>query len=88
MAAFTRTPDDSGKDVVRCYVKGAAPAVMSHAASALSAGTSIPWDEELRAKAQDNVQRMGEDGLRVMAAGFRDIEAGVVRPRRRPAGLC
>ena len=80
MAAFTRTPDDSGKDVVRCYVKGAAPAVMSHAASALSAGTSIPWDEELRAKAQDNVQRMGEDGLRVMAAGFRDIEAASFEP--------
>ena len=80
MAAFTRTPDDSGKDVVRCYVKGAAPAVMSHAASALSAGTSIPWDEELRAKAQDNVQRMGEDGLRVMAAGFRDIEAASFDP--------
>ena len=80
MAAFTRPPDDSGKDVVRCYVKGAAPAVMSHAASALSAGTSIPWDAELRAKAQDNVQRMGEDGLRVMAAGFRDIEAASFDP--------
>ena len=39
MAAFTETSDASGKDVVRCFVKGAAPAVMSHAASALSAGS-------------------------------------------------
>ena len=80
MAAFTTTADDSRKDVVRCYVKGAAPAVMSHAATALSAGTSIPWDEELRTKAQANVQRMGENGLRVMAAGFRDIDAASFDP--------
>ena len=80
MAAFTTTADDSRKDVVRCYVKGAAPAVMSHAASALSAGTSIPWDEELRTKAKANVQRMGENGLRVMAAGFRDIDAASFDP--------
>ena len=80
MAAFTTTADESRKDVVRCYVKGAAPAVMSHAATALSAGTSIPWDEELRTKAQANVQRMGENGLRVMAAGFRDIDAASFDP--------
>ena len=47
MAAFTKATDASGSEVVRCYVKGAAPAVMSHAASALSAGRSIPWDDEL-----------------------------------------
>ncbi|HET6869339.1 MAG TPA: cation-transporting P-type ATPase [Solirubrobacteraceae bacterium] len=75
MAAFTRTQTGSGEEVVRCYVKGAAPAVMSHAASALSAGQSIPWDVELQDKAQDNVRRMEENGLRVMAAGFRDLDA-------------
>jgi Ca2+-transporting ATPase len=74
MAAFTRTSDSSGKDVVRCYVKGAAPAVMGHAATALSAGQSIPWDDALRAKAEDNARRMGEDGLRVMASGYRDLD--------------
>ena len=42
MAAFTNATDGSGKDVVRCYVKGAAPAVMSHASSALSAGAEHP----------------------------------------------
>jgi Ca2+-transporting ATPase len=74
MAAFTKASDASGKDIVRCFVKGAAPAVMSHAASALSAGQSIPWDAQLRTKAQANVQRMEEEGLRVMAAGFRDLD--------------
>jgi Ca2+-transporting ATPase len=73
MAAFTNATDPAGQDVVRCYVKGAAPAVMSHASTALSAGHSVPWDEELRTRAEANMQRMGEGGLRVMAAAFRDI---------------
>jgi len=75
MAAFTKTTDASGEEIVRCYVKGAAPAVMSHASSALSAGSSVPWDEDLRGRAQANVQRMGEAGLRVMAAAYRDLDA-------------
>jgi P-type Ca2+ transporter type 2C len=74
MAAFTKTSDAAGREVVRCFVKGAAPAVMSHAASALSAGQSIPWDADLRARAEANVTRMGEQGLRVMAGAFRDLD--------------
>jgi Ca2+-transporting ATPase len=75
MAAFTKTTDAAGKEVVRCFVKGAAPAVMSHAKTALSNGRSIPWDADLNARAQKNVERMGGDGLRVMAAGFKDLDA-------------
>lgn len=80
MAAFTRMSDGSGHDVIRCHVKGAAPAVMSHAATALSAGTSIPWDEDLRSRAESNLERMEQSGLRVMAAGFRDLDAGAFDP--------
>jgi Ca2+-transporting ATPase len=80
MAMFTRAVDGSGNDVVRCYVKGAAPAVTSHATSALSGGQSIPWDADLRSRAEANVQRMGEDGLRVMAAGFRDLDPASFDP--------
>ncbi len=76
MAAFARATDASGTDVVRCYVKGAAPAVMGHASSALSARASIPWDEDLRARAEANMRRMGEAGLRVMAAAYRDLDPG------------
>ena len=36
----------AGKDVVRCFVKGAAPAVMSHAATALAGGAEHPWDDD------------------------------------------
>jgi Ca2+-transporting ATPase len=74
MAAFARDSDSKGQETVRCFVKGAAPAVMSRAATALSAGKSIPWDEDLRTRAEANVTRMGEAGLRVMAAGFVDLD--------------
>jgi P-type Ca2+ transporter type 2C len=80
MAVFTQTTDMSGKEVVRCFVKGAAPAVMSHAATALAGGRSIPWDADLSARADNNVQRMGGDGLRVMAAGFKDLDAEAFDP--------
>ena len=82
MAAFTKSVDTTGNEVVRCYVKGAAPAVMSHATSALSAGESIPWDADLRDRAEANVQRMEEAGLRVMAAAFRDLDPAAFDPGR------
>ncbi len=75
MAVFAAARDDAGHDVVRCFVKGAAPAVMRHAGGALSAGRRIPWDDALQTRAQANLQRMEEAGLRVMAAGVRDIDS-------------
>jgi P-type Ca2+ transporter type 2C len=74
MAVFTKTVDASGTAVVRCFVKGAAPAVMDRAATALSGGRRVPWDEGLKAEAQAQVDRLEGEGLRVMAAGFRDID--------------
>jgi P-type Ca2+ transporter type 2C len=61
MATFNRETDGSGDDVVRVYVKGAAPAVLERAASTPPDGT-------------EHVTRMGGDGLRVMAAGVRDLD--------------
>ena len=80
MAAFTTGEDAAGNEVVRCFVKGAAPAVMSHASTALSDDRSVPWDAELSAQAQADVERMEGDGLRVMAAGFRDLDAASFDP--------
>ena len=80
MAAFTRANGDTGRDVVRCQVKGAAPAVMSHASSALSGGTTVPWDADLREAAEVHVQRMGRAGLRVMAAAYCDLDPASFDP--------
>jgi P-type Ca2+ transporter type 2C len=74
MATFNQTTDASGQPVVRCFVKGAAPAVMGRVTTALAGGKSIPWDDDLRQRAEANVARMGEAGLRVMAGAFRDLD--------------
>jgi P-type Ca2+ transporter type 2C len=80
MATFNQAKDASGNDVVRCFVKGAAPAVMARAATALANGTSIPWDDALRHRAEQHVERMGQAGLRVMAAAYKDLEPAAFAP--------
>ncbi|MGW9044398.1 cation-translocating P-type ATPase [Streptomyces lydicus] len=74
MATFHSAVDAAGRPVVRCFVKGAAPAVMARATTALSAGTTIAWDAELRRRAQQQIERMGGEGRRVMAAATRDLD--------------
>jgi Ca2+-transporting ATPase len=76
MATFCEAEDEAGRRVVRCFVKGAAPAVLSRAATARSGGTSVPWDSELRDKHQAHMERMEGEGRRVMAAARRDLAPG------------
>jgi P-type Ca2+ transporter type 2C len=73
MATFNTAKDDGGTEVVRCFVKGVAPALMDRAKTAQSQGSTIPWDAELEKRAEAEVERMSGLGLRVMAAGFRDL---------------
>ncbi|MER5472038.1 HAD-IC family P-type ATPase [Streptomyces sp. NPDC002685] len=74
MASFNSTVDSSGRPVVRCFVKGAAPAVTARAATALSGGATVPWDAELSRRADEQAERMGGEGRRVMAAATRDLD--------------
>jgi len=74
MATFNSATDSSGRKVVRCFVKGAAPAVMGRTATALAARTSVPWDADLKKRAEDAMLRMEGEGHRVMAAAFRDLD--------------
>ena len=70
---------------MRCFVKGAAPAVMGRVGDRAAGGKSIPWDDDLKQRAEANVARMGEAGLRVMAGAFRDLDAAQFRSGRRSA---
>ena len=81
MATFNSAADSSGRKVVRCFVKGAAPAVMGRAATALAAGASVPWDAELKKRAEDALLRMEGEGHRVMAAAFRDLDPATISIR-------
>ncbi|MHB1430541.1 MAG: cation-translocating P-type ATPase [Streptosporangiaceae bacterium] len=74
MATFHEVTDEAGKKIVRCYVKGAAPAVAERAGSALAGGKAIPWDKDLRSRAAEQRERLEGMGLRVMAAATRDLD--------------
>ena len=74
MATFNSAVDAAGRPVVRCFVKGAAPAVMARAASALSGGNAIPWDAGPQARAKAHREQMEGQGQRVMAAATRDLD--------------
>jgi Ca2+-transporting ATPase len=80
MATFNSAVDASGKPVVRCFVKGAAPAVMDRAGTAFSGGHSIPWDDDLRQRALQHMERMEGEGRRVMAAATRDLDTAAFDP--------
>jgi Ca2+-transporting ATPase len=80
MATFNSAQDASGRPVVRCFIKGAAPAVMARAASALSAGTNVPWDADLDERARLAMERMEGAGHRVMAAAIRDLDPVLFDP--------
>ncbi|MFD5919629.1 cation-translocating P-type ATPase [Kitasatospora sp. NPDC058201] len=74
MATFTSAVDATGRPVVRCFVKGAAPAVMARAGTALADGRTVPWHGAPSARADAASERMGGEGRRVMAAAERDLD--------------
>jgi Ca2+-transporting ATPase len=81
MATFTSAVDENGRDCVRCFVKGAAPAVMGRAATALVDGAPVPWNADLEQRAEQHMVRMEDEGRRVMAAAVRDIDATSFDPQ-------
>ncbi|WP_394428749.1 cation-translocating P-type ATPase [Streptomyces sp. SGAir0957] len=80
MATFHTARDARGGTVVRCFVKGAAPAVLARTTTALSAGETVPFDDALRARTQDEIERISRAGRRVMAAATRDIDPALFAP--------
>ena len=74
MAAFCDAKDESGNRVVRVFVKGAAPAVIGRATSALAKGETVPWGEQQNKRAGQEMDRLGSKGLRIMAAAMTDID--------------
>ena len=80
MAAFCDARDESGEPVVRVFVKGAAPAVIGRATSALAKSESIPWGDQQNQRANEEMDRLGRQGLRIMAAATKDIDPRVFDP--------
>ncbi len=82
MATFHNMMDQSGKAVIRCFVKGAPDQLLARAATELDpdAGT-VALDEDIRERYQAEIRRSGEDGLRVMATARRDFDPATFDPQ-------
>jgi Ca2+-transporting ATPase len=80
MATFHTATDAAGRPVARCFVKGAAPAVMDRAATAVCGSEVITWDTGLSEQHRAHMERMEGEGRRVMAAATRDLDRAAFDP--------
>jgi P-type Ca2+ transporter type 2C len=81
MATFCEATDAAGEPVVRCFVKGAGPAVMDRVTTAVAGDSTVPFDKALRATMEEHVERMEGEGLRVMAGAYRDLDPASFDPK-------
>ena len=80
MATFHRMTDADGRDVVRCYVKGAPDQLLARASGADDGSGSIVPVDQIRARYLEENERLGKQGLRVMATAMRDFDPATFDP--------
>ena len=75
MATFHRMDDGSGREVIRCFVKGAPDQLLARASSHLDpALETVAVDEGFKERYLDENERLAAQGLRVMATARRDFD--------------
>ncbi|HEY6313798.1 MAG TPA: HAD-IC family P-type ATPase [Streptosporangiaceae bacterium] len=81
MATFHKMTDASGKQVIRCFVKGAPDQLLARAATVVGADDGpAPADGAFRQRYLAENQRLGEQGLRVMATARKDFDPAAFNP--------
>ena len=82
MATFHNMKDESGKDVVRCFVKGAPDQVLARSTQTLAPDDLhlIDADDGFRERYNAENARLGEQGLRVLATARKDFDPGSFDP--------
>ena len=82
MATFHQMKDESGQDVVRCFVKGAPDQLLARATQTLSPDDLhlIEVDAGFKERYETENERLGEQGLRVLATGRKDFDPGSFDP--------
>jgi Ca2+-transporting ATPase len=74
MATFHEMQDEGGRTVIRAYVKGAPDQLLARASNAVSPdGRSVPV-AKVRDRYMEENERLGAQGLRVMATAERDFD--------------
>ena len=81
MATFHEMTDTSGREVIRCFVKGAPDRLLARAATVSDADAGpVPAGGAFRQRYLAENQRLGEQGLRVMATARKDLDPGSFDP--------
>ena len=81
MATFHTMKSASGKEVIRCFVKGAPDQLLARAATVADADAGpAPADGEFRQRYLAENQRLGEQGLRVIATARKDFDPAAFDP--------
>jgi P-type Ca2+ transporter type 2C len=82
MATFHQMTSEAGTEVVRCFVKGAPDQLLARAATVYDADAGpVPADGEFRQRYLAENQRLGEQGLRVLATARKDFDPATFDPR-------
>jgi P-type Ca2+ transporter type 2C len=75
MATFHRLTDETGREVIRCFVKGAPDQLLARATSRLDPSlTSVTVDQDFKRRYLRENERLARQGLRVMATARRDFD--------------
>ncbi len=81
MATFHRMKDETGKEVVRCFVKGAPDQLLARAATVFDADAGpVPAGGRDREQYLAENQRLADQGLRVMATARKDFDTAAFDP--------
>src|SRR5207244_2634245 len=74
MATFHRMQGDDGREVIRCFVKGAPDQLLARSKYSLDVHQERVPIDEVRSEYTENNERLGKQGLRVMAVARRDFD--------------
>jgi Ca2+-transporting ATPase len=81
MATFHAMTDRDGRDVIRCFVKGAPDVLIARAGSFWTPdGSIVPVDDERLALASAENERLASSGERVMVVARRDFDPATFDP--------
>jgi Ca2+-transporting ATPase len=80
MGTFHAMQDEAGKDVIRLYVKGAPDQLLARSSGAIRPDGGVAPVAEVREPYMAENERLGAQGLRVMATGYRDLDPATFDP--------
>jgi P-type Ca2+ transporter type 2C len=80
MATFHKMQSDEGLEVIRCFVKGAPDQLLARSTYSLDAQQQVVPIDEVRSEYTTNNERLGKQGLRVMAVARRDFDPASFDP--------